>query len=76
MSQRDTPRCPKCDGEMHEGFIADFTHGAILQEQWVQGPPEKSIWVGTKIRDKERYRITTFRCADCGFLESYAWEAA
>jgi hypothetical protein len=77
MSQHDTPRCPKCDGEMHEGFIADYAHGGkVLQEEWVQGQPEKSIWFGANIRNKERYHVVTLRCADCGFLESYAWDAA
>ena len=75
MRQND-PRCPKCDGDMHEGFIADYTHGGIMQEQWVQGPPEKSFWFGTKVYTKERYRVTTVRCASCGYLESYAWEEA
>jgi hypothetical protein len=77
MSQSyDDPRCPKCSGEMHEGFIADYTEGAVLQEEWVQGPPEPSLWYGTKVRNKERLHVVTFRCATCGYLESYAWERA
>ena len=69
-----SPNCPKCGGEMNEGFIADYTYGAIRTSDWVEGEPVKSFWVGTKVRGKEQYKVKTFRCVGCGFLESYAVE--
>ena len=59
---------------MVEGFIADYTHGAIRPSDWVEGEPVKSFWSGTKIRDKKQYKVETYRCENCGYLESYAKE--
>ena len=30
------------------------------------------MWVGTKISGKCQYRIQSFRCDGCGYLENYA----
>lgn len=49
-----------------------FTHGGIHVSAWVEGPPEKSFWTGTKVPAEKRIPIGTFRCPKCGFLESYA----
>ena len=70
----DTPdRCPKCSGEMQRGFVLDNSYGARLISHWVPGGPEKSFWNGTKWTDEETHiPIAAFRCASCGFLESYA----
>ena len=57
---------------MEEGFLLDNTHGGNLQSQWVEGPPERSRWTGLKVKGKERVPVTTFRCLQCGYLESYA----
>src|SRR6516162_3186756 len=43
--------CPKCQGEMVQGFVADYAHGnAILVGSWVEGPPVKSFLGGIKLR--------------------------
>jgi hypothetical protein len=65
-------RCPKCDGEMVQGFILDVTHGGRLVSQWAEGPPEKSFWTGVKLPAEKLIPVGTFRCDSCGFLESYA----
>lgn len=59
---------------MVEGFVADYTYGAIRPSDWVEGEPVKSFWMGTKISDKQQFKVKTFRCINCGFLESYAVE--
>ena len=64
--------CPKCNGEMEQGFVLDMTYGALSVSQWVRGAPEKSFWTQTKAPTASRIPIGTFRCANCGFLESYA----
>ena len=64
--------CPKCDSPMVQGFIADFGHAHITVSTWVEGPPEKSFWYGTKVPAARCVPIGTFRCSTCGFLESYA----
>lgn len=66
-------RCPKCDGEMQQGFLLDSADGgARLVSRWVEGPPQKSFWLGTKVNLEDAIPIGTFRCKSCGFLESYA----
>ena len=63
--------CPKCEGRMAEGFIADQGHGSYYVPSWHPEAPDKRWW-GLKL-DKKKFRpIATFRCTKCGFLESYA----
>jgi hypothetical protein len=57
---------------MIEGFIVDHTHGGATVSAWVEGEPEKSIWVGLKLGGRTPIDISTWRCRRCGFLESYA----
>jgi len=64
------PACPKCQGQMVQGFIADYTHGSIIVSAWTPGPPKKSFWSGVRI--PQRIPIGTFRCSSCGYIESYA----
>jgi hypothetical protein len=64
--------CPKCGGEMERGFIADQTYGGVLPSKWIEGAPESSFWTGVKTRGKVDVEVSTYRCAECGYLESYA----
>ena len=66
-------RCPKCNGEMVQGFIADFKADDRRRvSNWVEGAPIKSFWYGTKASADKYIPVGTFRCSTCGFLESYA----
>ena len=65
--------CPKCGGAMVEGYTLEKGHyNSPNVAEWVEGPPEKSFWVGLKLKDRDRIPISTFRCENCGYLESYA----
>ncbi len=69
--------CPKCGGEMEEGFRPNHVaRYCSLPEQWMPGAPEPSFWFVTKIDSSRLRKIATFRCKGCGFLESYAREEA
>ena len=68
----NSKECPKCRASMDEGFIKDETYGQVLASKWVEGPPEKSFWTGTKTKGKEQVQVRTYRCSSCGYLESYA----
>ncbi len=58
---------------MDEGFILDHGHSTRHVSAWIGGKPEPGfLWSGAKIAGKEQHAIQTFRCAACGFLESYA----
>ena len=66
-------RCPKCSGEVVQGFIVDWSQGGGRRvSSWVEGTPEKSFWHGTNAPEERYVPVGTFRCAACGFLESYA----
>jgi hypothetical protein len=46
----ETTRCPKCNGEMVQGFIFDYhAGGKRVVSCWVEGAPEKSWWRVTKV---------------------------
>jgi hypothetical protein len=58
---------------MSEGYILDITQsGGRSVPKWIEGPPEKSMWVGLKITGRANLDIQTWRCGRCGFLENYA----
>lgn len=67
-------KCLRCESEMEEGFSTDSTVGGILVPTWIAGLPERSFWSGTRIQGKDRFPITSYRCPQCGYLESYARE--
>jgi hypothetical protein len=65
--------CLRCDVAMEEGFIPDLADLNYPQvPQWAEGRPVKSFWSGLKLKDRDRYPITTYRCPKCGMLQSYA----
>jgi hypothetical protein len=57
---------------MKQGYVLDNTYGARVVSHWAAGSPRKSFWTGTKPPATKQIPIGTFRCADCGYLESYA----
>jgi len=64
--------CPKCQTQMVTGFIPDSTYGGFSLPGWYPGDPAKS-WLGTyKVDTKQLIPIRTFRCPNCGYIESYA----
>lgn len=73
-------KCSKCDSEMEEGFMPEWTHPTLSVSKWYPGSPKETEvkLLGLKVGEwldvnAEKMRlITTFRCTGCGFLESYA----
>ena len=66
-------RCPKCNGEMVQGFTVDFKGGPErIVTTWVEGAPEKAFWRGTSVPAEKCIPVGVYRCSECGFLESYA----
>ena len=53
---------------MREGFVPGSNDAA----RWIAGMPEVNFMGATKIEGKEHHYILTFRCNQCGYLESYA----
>lgn len=65
-------RCPKCNGEMVQGFTFEHDGWRRMVITWVEGTPEKSFWQSAKVPADKCVPVGTFRCSACGFLESYA----
>ena len=67
-------KCLKCGGTLEEGFIRDAVPYGSVPSAWYRGPLERSRWMGVKTAGKVHYQVRTYRCTQCGFLESYAFE--
>jgi hypothetical protein len=66
-------QCPKCNGDMVQGFTFDREQSGIRRvSSWVEGAPEKSFWTGTQVPAEKCVPVGAFRCSVCGFLEFYA----
>ena len=72
--------CPKCRGSMIRGFLVDRADSNVArQAKWVEGVPEGNALefiTGLRTRDRTNLRVDTYRCVECGYLESYATEPA
>ena len=65
--------CARCRGTMEEGYVLDLGNSNRRhRETWVEGAPEPSFWMGLKTERRKNLPVTTWRCRDCGLLESYA----
>jgi hypothetical protein len=66
---------------MERGLILDMGDSSVFQASWVAEPirrgrlvkgslaPPRTFWGGIKV---PRYPIASYRCPNCGLLESYA----
>jgi predicted nucleic-acid-binding Zn-ribbon protein len=62
-------KCSKCSGEMQEGLVVDLNYAGVLQSMWV----EEAGKVGPGVMDgKRKVKTITYRCSNCGYLDSYA----
>ena len=79
--------CPKCSGNMEEGLSFDFKMGELsddyvienselIRERWQRTENATGKFLGREYAGKRRIgprlAIVTYRCAGCGYLESYA----
>jgi Domain of unknown function (DUF6487) len=71
MMTNESAGCPKCNGTMEVGFILEGGEGRYV-DVWVEGAPMPSFWTGLKTSNRRKLEVTTYRCASCGYLESYA----
>jgi hypothetical protein len=63
--------CAKCDGTMEMGYLhGPWMYQPLQVQTWNKGRPTTPANFGTK--GKQPVVVTTWRCAGCGFLESYA----
>jgi hypothetical protein len=65
-------KCSKCSGTMEAGLLLDRTQALLYPAIWADGSLKKKWLGGLKVADNRLYRVETWRCKDCGYLESYA----
>lgn len=46
------PICPDCQRRMEGGFLLDRGDSGNAVGTWVQGPPERSLWHGLKLKGR------------------------
>lgn len=57
--------CPKCGGKMKKGWMVDTAYfGTTIQQGW-------SSSVKKRILGAEDYKVNTWACEQCYYLESY-----
>jgi hypothetical protein len=57
---------------MVQGFTFESQGPKRVVTTWVEGAPEKTFWGGANVPVQKSIPVGTFRCSECGFLESYA----
>ena len=74
MTETSAPRCEKCGRDMERGLILDRGHYdvATSASTWVEGRKLPGFWSDLTGKGKRRLAVITYRCAGCGYLESYA----
>ena len=64
--------CSKCDSHMQQGVVVDMSYAGILRSMWVEDQAENSVIAGIPDHHKRKVNTITYRCSNCGFLDSYA----
>lgn len=70
---KETVECARCHAHMESGWVPDNTNAGLQRENWCPGEPQPSFWTGLRAETRDMViPVTTFRCPNCGYLESYA----
>ena len=73
----EAPSCYRCAGAMDVGMLVDRDYATKHQARWAAGQPRTGVsaWMGGEVTGKHaQYRVVTYRCSQCGALESFAAE--
>jgi len=65
-------RCPQCGGSLKEGFVRDQHRNGADSAFWIEGPIERSFFLGVRLRGRRKGEIIALRCDSCNRLEFYA----
>ena len=57
---------------MQQGVVVDVSYAGILRSMWVEDQAENSVIAGIPDHHKRKVNTITYRCLNCGFLDSYA----
>ena len=66
-----TLNCSKCNGRMEEGLVVDLNYKGPIPSIWVEDPTPAGAAIAVDTH-KRKVKTITYRCSNCGFLDSYA----
>jgi hypothetical protein len=66
------PKCLRCGGAMQQGYIVDRVSGWYDPTKWFEGELVIGKLGGIKKAKSKPFLVSTYRCVQCGYLESYA----
>jgi rubredoxin len=68
----ETATCPKCQGQMERGYSMDWSdtsaNNGFGQSEWGMSLPSNLPFA----KIPKNLKVFTYRCTNCGYLESYA----
>ena len=64
--------CSKCSGQMEEGLVYDLNYKGAIPSMWVEDRAGDGGASGAVDNHKRKVKTITYRCSNCGFLDSYA----
>jgi hypothetical protein len=75
MTKPAPSKCVRCDGDMQEGYLVDRNGGWYEPTKWFEGELKLGRLGGVAKSEHKPVIVTTYRCVQCGYLESYARES-
>ena len=54
---------------MTEGFVPVFAFDVPRELRWIEGKATPSFWQGLKMSGLKQYKLTAYRCDECGFVK-------
>ena len=66
-------KCVKCGGSMEAGYLpGPGPYSLSMTGRWIKGRPVTTPRISARAPAGKALTITTWRCKDCGYLESFA----
>lgn len=71
----ESVKCIRCQARMECGYLPDGGDTNLLfRHWWAAGTYKLDCWKHPKVSRDQLVPVTTYRCPNCGYLESYAMQ--
>jgi hypothetical protein len=67
-----SPVCPTCGKRLEGGFLLEYGRNGVAATKWVEGAPERSAWMGLKLKGRRVLPMYAWRCPGCFEVRLYA----
>jgi hypothetical protein len=71
MAKQSQPTCLRCSGPTERGLLVDHGYGIIYPLAWIAGTGRWSKLFGLRLRGQRKMPVVTYRCTNCGRIESF-----